>query len=315
MLLPLTEVFHIFYLHPVLKTSQPFLTPGIKYMLLSTLAFAIMNVMIKKLANIPSMEMVLFRCAISMSLCFAILKKQSIEWKGSNRGLLIARGTFGTISVYAFFLTLHNMPLGTAVTIQYLSPIFTTVIAIFLLKEKVKPLQWLFFIISFGGVLVIKGFDTRISINMLLIGITSALTSGFAYNMVRSLKEKEHTMVVVLHFQIIGAITGLVFTLFNWRTPQGWEWFYLIMTGLLAQIGQVNLTKSLQLERVANVTIFNYLGIIYALGFGFILFGERYDWLAMAGIALVISGVLFNFFYTRNQNTLVTEETLTGTEE
>ncbi len=300
---------------PDLKTNTAFFTPGIRYMLLSTFSFAIMNVLVKKLGNIPSMELVFFRCAVSMLMCFQVLYSERVDWKGSNRARLIARGTFGTISVYFFFVTLHNMPLGTAVTIQYLSPIFTTIIAIFLLKEKVKPWQWLFFIISFSGVLVIKGFDTRVSIPMLMIGILSALGSGFAYNMVRSLKEKEHTMVVVLHFQIIGAATGFVFSLFNWRMPQGWEWFYLIMTGVLTQIGQVNLTKALQLERIANVSIFNYLGIIYALAFGFVLFGEQYDWVALSGIILVIGGVLLNYFYNRGQNTMVVEETLTGTEE
>ena len=284
-------------------------------MLLSTFSFAIMNVMVKKLGNIPSMEMMFFRCAVSMILCFQILIRDKVDWKGSNRMRLILRGTFGTISVYTFFLTIQNMPLGTAVTIQYLSPIFTTVIAICLLKEKVKPLQWLFFIISFSGVLVIKGFDMRISLTMLAIGILSALSSGFAYNMVRSLREKENTMVVVLHFQIVGAIVGFAFTLFNWQTPHGWQWFYLIMIGVLTQIGQVNLTKALQLERVANVTIFNYLGIIYALGFGFILFGEEYHWVALAGIILVIGGVLLNYIFNSLQHTVVTEETLTGTEE
>ena len=284
-------------------------------MLLSTFSFALMNVMVKKLGNFPGMEMVFFRCSVSMLLCFYILSRQNIGWKGGNRTLLIARGTFGTIAVYTFFITIQNMPLGTAVTIQYLSPIFTTVIAIFLLQEKVKHLQWLFFMLSFAGVLVIKGFDTRVSIPMLVIGILSALGSGFAYNMVRSLKEKEHTMVVVLHFQLIGTLTGFLFMLFDWKTPRGWEWLYLIMTGVLTQIGQVNLTKALQLERIANVSIFNYLGIIYALAFGFILFGEQYDWLALTGIVLVIGGVLLNYFYNQSQHTVILEETLTGTEE
>jgi len=134
------------------------------------------------------MEIVFFRCFVSMLLCFQIIFKEKADWKGSNRSLLLARGIFGTIAVYTFFVTLHNIPLGTAVTIQYLSPIFTTIIAIFLLKEKVKPLQWIFFLISFTGVLVIKGFDSRISLTMLGVGIISALSSGFAYNMVRSLK-------------------------------------------------------------------------------------------------------------------------------
>lgn len=284
-------------------------------MLLSTFSFAIMNVLIKKVSNLPAMEIVFFRCFVSMLFCFYIIAQDKVDWKGSNRKLLLARGIFGTIAVYTFFVTLHNIPLGTAVTIQYLSPIFTTIIAIFLLKEKVKPLQWIFFLLSFTGVLVIKGFDSRISLTMLLIGIISALSSGFAYNMVRSLKEKEHTMVVVLHFQLIGTIVGLAFTLFNWQTPTAMELFYLIMIGVCTQVGQVQLTKALQQEKIANVTIFNYLGILYALGAGFVFFGEHYDGLALWGIALVIGGVLLNYFYQRNQNKIVVEEELTTVEE
>ncbi len=274
-----------------------------------------MNVFIKKVSHLPAMEIVFFRCLVSMVMCFVIIFQEKADWKGSNRKLLLARGLFGTLALYTFFVTIQNIPLGTAVTIQYLSPVFTTIIAIFFLNEKVKALQWLFFAISFAGVLVIKGFDSSISLTMLAIGITSALASGFAYNMVRSLKEKEHTMVVVLHFQLIGAITGLLFTLFNWQTPVGIEWFYLIMIGVCTQLGQVNLTKALQREKIANVSIFNYLGILYALVFGIVLFGEQYAGLTIWGIALVVGGVLLNYFYQRSQNKLVAEEELTTIEE
>jgi drug/metabolite transporter (DMT)-like permease len=121
--------------------------------------------------------------------------------------------------------------------------------------------------------------------------------------------------VVVLHFQLIGTIVGLAFTIFNWQTPQGMEWFYLIMIGVCTQIGQVNLTKALQQEKIANVSIFNYLGILYALGFGFLLFGEHYGGLILWGIALVIGGVLMNYFYQRKQNKIIAEEKLTAIEE
>jgi drug/metabolite transporter (DMT)-like permease len=302
-------------LQSVLKTSSLPFTSGIRHMLLSTLSFAVMNVFIKKVSDFPAMEIVFFRCFISMIICMVILLREKTDWKGSNRKLLLARGIFGTIALYTFFLTLREIPLGTAVTIQYLSPIFTTIIAVFLLKEQVKSLQWLFFLVSFAGIVVIKGFDSRVSLFMLLVGVISALASGFAYNMVRSLREKEHTMVVVLHFQLIGAAAGLLFSVFDWRMPQGIEWFYLLMIGICTQLGQVNLTKALQQERIANVSIYNYLGIIYALLFGFVFFDEQYEWLTLSGIVLVIGGVLLNYFYQRKQNKVVAEEELTTVEE
>ena len=130
--------------------------------------------------------------------------------------------------------------------------------------------------------------------------------------MVRSLREKEPTMVVVLHFQLIGTVVGLLFSLFNWKTPQGMEWVYLILIGICTQMGQVNLTRALQLEKIADASILNYLGIIYALIFGFTLFGETYHWVTFAGIFLVVGGVLLNLLYqkSRQQVTIVVEEEL-----
>ncbi len=284
-------------------------------MLLSTLAFAVMNVFLKKVSHLPSMEIVLFRCLVSLIICLYILKKANEDWRGSNRKLLLARGIFGTLALFTFFKTLGEMPLGTAVTIQYLSPIFTTIIAVFFLKERVKSIQWLFFTISFAGVFVIKGFDSHISLGSFMFGVSSAMFSGFAYNMVRSLKGKEHTMVVVLHFQLVGVVAGFLFTIFNWVTPSPLEWFYMLMIGLCTQIGQVQLTKALQMEKVANVTILNYLGVIYALVFSYTIFGETYPRTAIAGIFLVMIGIVLNFFYQKYDSRVVAEEELTTIEE
>jgi drug/metabolite transporter (DMT)-like permease len=286
-----------------------------QHMLLSTLAFAVMNVFLKKVSHLPSMEIVLFRCLVSLIICLYILKKANEDWRGSNRKLLLARGIFGTLALFTFFKTLGEMPLGTAVTIQYLSPIFTTIIAVFFLKERVKSIQWLFFTISFAGVFIIKGFDSHISLGSFMFGVSSAMFSGFAYNMVRSLKGKEHTMVVVLHFQLVGVVAGFLFTIFNWVTPSPLEWFYMLMIGLCTQIGQVQLTKALQMEKVANVTILNYLGVIYALVFSYTIFGETYPRTAIAGIFLVMIGIVLNFFYQKYDSRVVAEEELTTIEE
>src|SRR3982751_5353724 len=213
--------------------------PAVVQMLLATLAFSIMNVFVKQLDRIPAMEIVFFRCLVSAAICFVGIARARVDWKGNNNLLLIARGASGTLALFTFFITLHNIPLATAVTIAYLSPIFTTLIGVFLLGERVRPKQWLFYAIAFAGVLVIKGFDSRVPLLYLFTGLVSAVGSGVAYNLVRRLKEREHPIVVVLHFQLVGVVAGFVFTLFNWVKPvSAWEWFCLVMCGLLTQFGQ-----------------------------------------------------------------------------
>lgn len=277
-------------------------------MLLSTFWFAGMNICAKMVNHLPAMEVVFFRCSIALLFCIYYLHRNSVGWTGSNRKLLLLRGIFGTVALYWYFLTLHHMPLGTAVTIQYLSPIFSVIVAIFLLNEKVKLPQWLFFLVSFCGVVLIKGYDERVSTFYLLVGIGSAVFSAFAYNMIRSIKGKEHPIVVVLHFMLIGTITGFVFTLFNFKMPQGWDWLMLILVGVFTQLGQVQMTKSLQIANIAEVSILIYTGVIYAIVAGYLIFNESYGWLSILGILLVIAGVIMNIIYDKKNKPLKESE-------
>lgn len=122
-----------------------------------------------------------------------------------------------------------------------------------------------------------------------------------AYNLVRSLKEKEHPLTVVFHFQLIGMIAGLVFTVFNWRTPVGWDWFYLVLIGIFSQLGQIFLTNALQKEKAASVAIIVYTGLIYGLSVGWIIFDEAQGFGSLIGMILVVIGVVLSIFYSRRK--------------
>src|SRR4051812_22204107 len=134
------------------------LSSAVANMLLATFAFAVMNVFVKQLSRMPAMEIAFFRCLVSAVICFVGISRARVDWKGNNNALLIARGTFGTLALYLFFVTVQNIPLATAVAIAYLSPIFTTLIGVFVLGERVRPMQWMFYGVAFAGVIVIKGF-------------------------------------------------------------------------------------------------------------------------------------------------------------
>lgn len=276
-------------------------------MFLSTLAFSLANILVKQISHIPPMEVVFFRCLFASIFCFIGLYRAGADWKGSHRGLLLARGLFGTTALYFFFTTLQNIPLASAMTIQYLSPIFTSVIAIVLLGEKVRPFQWLFYAMAFSGVLLIEQFDARISPFYLALGIMSAFCSGVAYNLVRRMREQEHPLTVVLHFQLVGVVAGFISLFFSWTTPNGWDWFWLFMIGVFSQLGQIFLTNALQRERAAGVAIINYSGLIYAIAFGTLFFGEQVVPLTIVGMALVVGGVLLSVLYGKRKERMLAE--------
>jgi drug/metabolite transporter (DMT)-like permease len=162
-------------------------------------------------------------------------------------------------------------------------------------------MQWVFYAIAFGGVLLIDQFDPRISPFYLALGVVSAFCSGMAYNLVRSMKGKEHPLTVVLHFQLVGAVVGFVSLFFTWTTPVGWDWLYLLLVGVFSQLGQIFLTNALQKERVAGVAIINYTGLVYALLAGALIYGEEQSSESIAGMLLVVFGVLLSVVYSNRK--------------
>ena len=263
-------------------------------MLISTIAFSLMQLCVKFLNHLPTHELILFRSAISLVLSLAYVLPKGIHPLGNNRKFLLLRGIFGVTALSLFFITIQNIPLASAVTIQYLSPIFTAIIAIFLLGEKMKKVQWLFFLIAFAGVAMLKGFDDRVSVFYLVLGLLSAFFAGAAYNCIRLVKDTDHPLVVVLYFPMVATPIMLLLSYYNWIMPIGWEWGIILLLGIFTQIGQVFMTKALQAEKANIVASLKYLGSIYALVFGYFIFDESYDLLSILGIVLILAGVLLN---------------------
>lgn len=277
------------------------LSEGVRYMLLSTLFFALMNLCVKFLGRIPAIELVFFRSAISFILSVAMLQYNHIPMLGNQRKYLFLRGFFGVFSLILFFYTLQAMPLASAVTIQYLSPVFTSILAVYTLGEVMTKKQWIFLLLSFLGVVLIKGVDTRISVIYLIMGVASALFSSLAYNSVRRIKDSEHPLVVVFYFPLVALPVTAVLTLFQWQTPQGNEWIFILLMGIFTQMAQYCMTRAVQAAELSSISYLNYMGIVYALGLGFIFFGETFTWPALLGMLLVMSGILLNLYNRRGK--------------
>ncbi|MHA6250183.1 DMT family transporter [Pontibacter sp. CAU 1760] len=283
------------------------LTKGVKYMLLSTLFFSLMNVCVKLVAHIPAAEVILFRSVISLVISYAYLRRANVSVWGNNKVWLVARGVAGASALILFFNTLQHIPLATAATVQYMSPIFSAVLGLFIVKERVRPWQWFFFLLSFAGVLVIEGVETSVDTFYLWVGVLSSVFTGLAYAIVRKLNTQEHPLVIIFYFPLVALPAVGLYALFHWVQPEGWDWALLLLVGLLTQLGQYYMTMSYQSEEISKVASLNYIGIIYALFLGYALFGELFHAGAYAGMGLVLLGVVLNMRY---KNRLAKREAL-----
>lgn len=281
-------------------------------MLLSSLCFAVVNLFVKFLTNpnnflgafqsYPPYEVVLFRSIISLSICIYIIRKKKLPFFGNNKKWLIIRGLFGLTALTLFFYTLQNLPIAVATTVQYLSPVFTVLFAIPLQGEKVRPIQWLFFLVALSGVFII-GYTKQIgptSIDpfWIVLGLISAILSGVAYNAIMKCRQTDAPITVVMYFPLLATPVMIILCLINgYVIPQGLEWGILLIIGIFTQFAQVLMTKAFHYESAAKVTPIKYIGAIYAIGIGLFIFDETLSLMVFAGIALILLGVLLNSFF------------------
>ncbi|MFT5751155.1 MAG: drug/metabolite transporter (DMT)-like permease [Flavobacteriales bacterium] len=267
-------------------------------MLIAAFAFAWMNLLVKYLSDFHPLQVVFFRAIGTFAFIFPYMLYKKVPVIGTHVLWLSFRGLLSFVSLALFFLVVHRIPLGSAVALRYTAPIFSVVLAYFFLKEQVKKWQWISLGISLIGAFLMKGVDFRIdSLSFALILISSVLVGG-VFTIVRYLGSREHFLTIINYFMVF-AIVGSLFFIEHWRMPVGKEWWWVCSIGVLGMIGQIFLTRSFQLADTNTVAPIKYMELVYALLFGFFLFGETYTWIPLLGMSLVVVGMLLNVWVKR----------------
>ena len=277
------------------------ITPSIRYMFFATIFFATIQAFVKYLSGYSVYQILFFRSSISALLCIAYLKSQSRPLIGNNQKMLLLRALFGLIGMSLFFITIQRIPLGAAVSLQYTSPIFTAILAIIFLKERVFPIQWLLFFGAFLGVILLKGFDARIDALSLTIGIAGAVSSGLVYVIIRKIGESEHPIVIINYFMTFSALITGVLMIPHWINLTLESSIFFILIGTLGYYGQFYLTKALQAEKASRTIQVKYIEVVFSLILGLFWFGESYTIISFLGIVLILVCMLLNVSYKQKK--------------
>jgi len=265
-------------------------------MLIASISFAWMNACVKYIDHIPVVEIILIRALVTLIISYITLRKKGVNPWGNHHKFLIARGIFGALGLLCYFYTLQQMALANAIVIHYLSPLFTTVIALLFLKESVRIIQWISFAISITGVLMVKGFSNVTTFDF-AIGVAGAFFTGLAYNAIRNMKGKEDADVIIFYQPLIALpfiILIMLFLPYQIVIPNALDWVFLIGTGIFTQIGQYYITRAYQADSAARISSVSYIGIIWAVLIGKFLFDDSYPISVLSGMLIVLIGVFIN---------------------
>jgi len=281
-------------------TRSPAISPGVRAMAIGAFWFSIMGLLVKTVGRgMASMEIVLFRGVITLGLSLWWLRRAGISPWGTQRRLLVVRGTLGSIALMCFFFSLVHLPLGEATLIQYTNPVFATIMAAIFLKEELRAAEIVSLVASLIGVIFIAqpaalfgATGEEVQPLYIAIALTGAFCSGTAYALVRKLRTTEHPLVVVFYPPLITIPLTLPFAAADWRWPNAWQWALLLGVGLTTQLAQVSMTRGLQLERTARATTTGYLQVVFSVILGALVFDEMPDAWTLAGAVTIIGSTL-----------------------
>lgn len=275
---------------------------AIFFMIFSVMAFALMNAVVKYLHTFHVYQIVFFRSIGTILFTIPLIIKYKIPILGNNKKWLLIRGVAGVISLTCFFESLNYLAIGTAVSLRYTSPIFAAIFALIFLKEKIKPMQWLLFLIAFIGVLIIKGFGVDVNSIGLILVLLSAIFLGVIFVVIRKIGNTEHPLVIINYFMIMAFLFGGIMSINYWKTPSTTEWFLLMSLGVFGYIGQLYMTKAFQLYETNLIAPLKYLEVVFMIVIGAFWFDEIYNYWTLFGIMLILLGLVYNIYLKRKAN-------------
>ena len=277
-------------------------------MVASALSFSLMGVCVKQVGGrIPAAEVVFARAIVSVALSWWLLRRAGIPPWGKRRWLLIWRGAIGTAALLCVYAALAALPLASATVLQYLYPPFTALLAWLMLGEPIgkrvlaaMALGWLGVLLVAQPAGLLQGGAT-LALFPVVIAIAGALFTALAYVSVRSLGTSEHPLVIVFYFPLVALPLSLPLVALNPVLPTPAELLWLIGVGVFTQLGQVYLTRSLTALPAARATAISYVQVLFAGGWGWLLFGESIDSWTIAGAGLVLAATLVSLSHSRQQ--------------
>ena len=285
---------------------------GFLYMFLSICAFSLMDIIVKWSVEYPIGQVLFFRGFFGIVFYFFIIPKNRLHnfYKTKRPGLHFLRSFSGLIALVAIFIALRKLPLATVVSISFAAPIFTTIFSIFLLNEKVGIFRWLAVIVGFVGIIII----TEPGISQLNIyyffPIIFCLGLSYVAITIRQLSSSEPVWLISFYFSLAITLLSFLTIPYGWVLPSFDHFIILSLIGIFGGVANLWLSQSYKYSEVSLVTPLKYLALVFAIIFGYFIWGEIPTIKTLLGALLVITSTLIIFKREIYKKKIITSKTI-----
>ena len=271
---------------------------GILHIILAAFGFAMMSFFVRLSGDLPTMEKAFFRnlVAVFVSLFMILKSGKSIKIKDGCLKYLLIRSAVGTLGILCNFWAIGHMAIADANILNKLSPFAAIIMSIFVIGEIPGRFEILTVIVAFTGAAFIVKPGVGVASLPAIVGVAGGVFAGTAYAFVRKLGMKgERKEIIVLFFSVFSSIVCLLFMLPDYKPMSLTQLFILIMAGVSATVGQMNITAAYTYAPAKEISVFDYSQVIFAALLGFLFFGELPDMWSWIGYVIIIGTAIVSW--------------------
>ena len=278
---------------------------GTLLLVLTYLFFSVMELTAKELGqSFNPFQIVFARYLSQLIILIIIFNKRSILHLKSQYPLLqILRGSLLLVTTCFMFSGLAYLPFAENIAIYMIGPVITTILAFFILKEKISFLQIIVVIVGLIGAIIIADPNSQ-SFNLAIIfPFLAALCFAFFTISTKFLNSSDSNQTTLLFTAITGTFLSAPFIIIFWKWPSLNETILMFCLGLLATIGHFFFIEALKVINASFAAPFVYLTVMLAAFWGYIIYNEVPNQNTIIGAFLIIiAGLLITQFKKRIQN-------------
>src|SRR5262245_28748624 len=271
---------------------------GVFYMLGAVTSLSILDVAVKLLVD--DHQYAVAQVGF-IRYCIGVFIAAGIAWRAGGLATLRTsrpvghgmRAALNLGTMVTFYYALKLMPLADCFAVAYAAPLFVTALSVPLLKEKVGPRRWAAVLIGFAGVM----FMLQPSGAGLNAGSLLALSSAFLYAMTlitsRQLSSTERSHTILFYYSCAVIVVLGAFMPWQWETPTPEHWVLFIVSGIAGSFGQFFLNQAFRYAEASLIAPLDYTGMVWAILFGFWIWGDVPTWVVLACVAVVICSTVY----------------------
>jgi drug/metabolite transporter (DMT)-like permease len=269
---------------------------GILYMVGATIVFSASSATSKWLVvSYPIGEVLFTRSLVSLIACalFILPTTGLAVFRTGRLRHHVMRSFSQSCSQACLIAAFSLMPLAGAIAINFSAPLFTALVSIVLLKERVGPARWSALLVGFFGVLIVTHPGTGMFQVGALFALANAVMYGSVTAAVRGMTATESAPTLTLYQLLL--ITGFFALVapFGFIMPTWTDWGLIVFNGLSNAVGQYWWTKSLHLGPASAIAPFFYLSLVWAIAIGYLVWGDVPTVGLLIGSAIVVGSGLF----------------------